>query len=91
MTWNEWYDHDAYDVSIDLEVTKWVNWESMTDNEKNDNPKAFVTGGYVRVYDYKEAWANLWAELSDEQKNSFKTLPNYDADVFEEVTGIRFE
>ena len=26
---------------------------------------------------------------TDEEKNSFKILPNFDADVFEDITGIK--
>ena len=88
MTWDEWYNHPAYDASRYLKVTEWINWESMTDDKKKEYPKAFVTGGYVKVYTYHEAWANLWAKLSDSKKDSFKTLPNFDAVIFEEVTGI---
>lgn len=91
MTWDEWYKHPAYSAACDLMITEWVSWNGMTDEEKKSNPKAFVTEGYVKVYTYHEAWANLWEKLSDSEKNSFKTLPNYDPDIFEEVTGIRFE
>ena len=62
----------------------------MTDKEKKENKSAFVCRGYLKVYGYKEAWANLWKTLSDKEKNSFKTLPNFDAIIFEEITGIKF-
>jgi len=91
ITWDEWYNHPAYSAAYGLIITEWVSWNNMTDEEKKNNPKAFVPEGYVKVYEYKEAWANLWKALSDSDKNSFKTLPNYDPDIFEEVTGIRFE
>ena len=89
MTWDEWYDHPAYYASKGLSVTDWVDWGDMSEEEKKDNETAFVCGGYLKVYTYKEAWANLWKTLGEKEKNSFKTLPNFDSDIFEDITGIK--
>jgi hypothetical protein len=89
MTWDDWYNHIAYKIALRLEITKWIDWEDMTDAEKEDKKDAYVCGGYLKVFGYKEAWANLWKTLDDKQKNSFKTLPNFDADIFEDITGIK--
>ena len=89
MTWDEWYNHDAYCASRRLETTKWIYWDDMTDKEKANNEKAYVCGGYLKVYEYKEAWKNLWDTLDDDEKETFRTLPNFDPDVFEDITGIR--
>ena len=89
MTWDEWYNHRVYNISLGLNLTEWIDWDDMTDREKKNNKSAFVCGGYLKTYEYKEAWANLWKTLDDEEKNSFKTLPNFDSDVFEDITGIR--
>jgi len=88
MTWDEWYDHPAYDASHRLTITEWVSWDRMTDEEKKKHPKAFVPEGYVKAYTYYEAWANLWGTMSDSEKELFKTLPNFDPEIFEEITGI---
>ena len=90
MTWDEWYRHPAYKSSLNLKITKWICWNDMTDYEKKDNPKAFVCEGYLKVFEYKEAWGNLWETLSEKERNLFKTLPNFDSEVFEEITGIKF-
>ena len=90
MTWNEWYNHQAYYSARNLVITDWIDWDDMTDKEKKENKSAFVCSGYLKVYGYKEAWANLWKTLSDKEKNSFKTLPNFDAIIFEDITGIKF-
>ena len=37
----------------------------------------------------KEAWSNAWKNANDEQKRWFLSLPNFDADIFSEITGIR--
>ena len=89
MTWDEWYSHPAYDATRFLSMTDWISWEDMTEDEKKDNKSAFVCGGYLKVYKYKEAWANLWVKLSEDEKSSFKTLPNFNAAVFEDITGIK--
>ena len=89
MSWDEWYNHPAYRTSCNLTITEWISWNNMTDDEKKEHPKAFVPEGYVKVYEYKEAWANLWKELSTKGKDSFKTLPNFESAIFEDITGIK--
>jgi len=91
MSWDEWYHHNAYAAAIKLEVTKWIDWDEMTDMEKENNKNAYGCGGYLKVYEYKEAWKNLWSILDDDEKESFKTLPNFDPDVFEDITGINLK
>lgn len=88
MTWDEWYNNPAYRASFDLEVTKWISWGNMSDEEKKDHPKAFICEGYIKVFDYHTAWSNLWSTLTDSQKESFKILPNFNPEIFKEVTGI---
>ena len=89
FTWDDWYKHKVCDIVESLFVlTEWVDWIYMSDEEKGNNPDAYVNNGYLRVYTYKEAWANLWSKLTDDQKELFKTLPNFDADIFEDITGI---
>ena len=89
MTWEDWYGHPSYYVASGLSMSDWIDWNDMTDEEKKDNKSAFVCGGYLKAYKYKEAWANLWKTLDDDEKNSFKTLPNFDASSFEDITGIK--
>ncbi len=72
-----------------LEVTRWVEFSAMTDEEKIAYPKAYVCDGYLRRFDYKDAWATLWATMNGAEKASVKALPNFDAKVFEEITGIK--
>ena len=90
MTWDEWYNHPAYNISRNLNITEWIGWDDMSDDEKKDNPKAYVCEGYIKVYSYKEAWTNLWKGLSESQKQHFASLPNFDSQKFEFITGISF-
>ena len=91
MTWDEWYNHPAYKASFSLGITDWVSWDNMTDEEKIEHPKAYVCEGYLKTYSYHDAWKNLWENLSEEQKESFKKLPNFDSEIFKEVTGINID
>jgi hypothetical protein len=60
----------------------------MADDEKKNNKDAFVTDGYLKTFTYKEAWANAYAKATKEDIILLKALPNWDASVFEEITGI---
>jgi hypothetical protein len=46
-------------------------------------------GEKLITYDYKEAWSNFWNLISDERKEEFINLPNFDSEIFEEITGIK--
>ena len=61
----------------------------MSDEEKQKNKSAFVCGGYLKKYDYKDAWKNLWDTFTNKQKQLFLNLPNFDSEVFFDITGIK--
>lgn len=42
-------------------------------------------------YKYKEACAEWWEKMSEENKKIVKSIPNFDAEIFEEITGIKEE
>ena len=72
-----------------IDVTLWVPFSSMTNEEKTNNPKAETTGGYLKTIPIKEAWKNAWNNWSEEYKKVFLDLPNFNAYIFEEITGIK--
>jgi hypothetical protein len=45
-------------------------------------------GGYLKTYDYKEAWSKAWANALEKDKRRLEKLPNFDWEVFTELTGI---
>lgn len=67
-------------------LTEWVEY---TDEEKCADKAKELIGGYLRRYNYKEACAKWWTEMSAENKEIIKQIPNFDADKFFEITGIR--
>ena len=57
----------------------------MTEAQKESNPSHENTGGFLKSITIKDAWLNLWGNLEDEKKIVFTSLPNFDADKFEEI------
>ena len=60
----------------------------MTDEEKKADPQFFVKGGYLKTYTWEEAWANYWRDSDEEERQKVLNLPNFDAAIFKEITGI---
>jgi hypothetical protein len=89
MTVKEWENHPAYSLMYSIDPTIWVPDHMMTEEEKATHPKWETTGGYLKTIQMKEAWVNFWGDLTDENKAHFTTLPNFDAAIFEEITGIK--
>jgi len=48
----------------------------------------WATGGYLKRYEYKEAFQMSYMNASELDKNLLLKLPNFDADVFYEISGI---
>lgn len=69
-------------------LTEWISWDDMTAQEKNDHPKAKACKGYLKKYEYQEAWQKAWDGATEEDKEMLFKLPNFDAKVFKEITGI---
>ena len=61
----------------------------MIDKEKEENPTYKTTGGYLKVLDESESAQIWWDGLEDEDKNTVKLIPNFDAEKFEKCTGIK--
>jgi hypothetical protein len=68
-----------------LPLTKWVPLSDILEPTEEDKAR----DGRLVERSYKEAWVILWGNLSYSEKEAVKTIPNFDADVFEEITGIR--
>jgi hypothetical protein len=91
MTFEEWRNSDAcYLLSqIDFRPTEWVYGEDMTDEEKEAHPEWETTGGYLKVRDNTKACVEWWEGLSETRRNIIRSIPNFDAGKFFEITGIR--
>jgi hypothetical protein len=72
-------------------VLVWIWSNSMTEDEKKANPSHATTGGFLRKdseYSYKKSWQNVWNQCSQDEKDLIKSLPNFDAAIFKEITGV---
>ena len=69
----------------------WVEFAQMTDKEKESYPAAKVTGGYFRKVPDDELAIirnEWWARLSPDEKDEILKLPNFDKEIFKEITLI---
>lgn len=73
------------------EVCEWVYSEDMTEEEKENHPKYKITGGYLKQRPMWEKAVSKWVELTDDQKSIVMSIPNFDKDIFKEITGIDVE
>ncbi len=73
---------------VELALNIWVGLDKMTDEEKVKNPSCKTTGGFLRRISYKDAWRDWWKGASADDRLKIKNLPNFDAAIFEEITGI---
>ena len=93
MTYREWIDSDARYLlnQIPKDVVEWVYEEDMTDEEKAAHPIYETTGGYLKVLDESECGQLWWGSLSDRRKEIIKAIPNFDAEIFFQCTGVRVD
>ena len=87
LTYTEFREKFGY-KDIDLPLNVWISITDMTDKEKKEHPFYETTEGYLRTLSYKEAWKEGWAKATQEQKDWYKSLPNFDPEIFKEITGI---
>ena len=69
-------------------LTKWIYESEMSDVEKQENPSFSCTGGYLKKYDYKEAFTKCVTEASKEDRDLIRALPNFNNEKFLEISGV---
>ena len=75
-----------------FDLTVWVSHDKATDEEKEEHKKEMKTcGGYLKILGYKEAWRIAWDKASKEEHKELLKLPNWNNEVFKEITGIDAE
>ena len=90
-TYRDWRCSLARDLMCDCPHAKtvWINEKYMTDSEKEENPTWKCSGGYLKTIEVanedRQAW---WDNLDDEEQEEIKRLPNFDKEIFKEITGI---
>ena len=75
-----------------FDLTVWVSHDTATKEEKEAHKKEIETcGGFLKTLEYKEAWRLAWNKASKEEHKELLKLPNWDNEVFKEITGIDAE
>ena len=68
-----------------FELTEWVDY---TEEEIVADPEKERKRGYLKTNTYEEAWAKWWKNLDDESRKTIQEIPNFDAAIFKDITGI---
>ncbi|HBF4050694.1 TPA: pentapeptide repeat-containing protein [Clostridioides difficile] len=89
LTYEDWINSDARNIlKRNSYLTKWIHIDDMTEEEKENNPGYEINNGYLKVFTFEEMCKNMWNNLTDEEKKIIIDIPNFDADIFKEITGI---
>ena len=73
---------------ICFDLTKWIFPDDMTVQEKNNYPEYQTLDGYLRKYEYKEAFLNSFNNAPKSDVELLLKLPNFNYKIFEEISGI---
>ena len=90
MTFRQWRDSAACHLlnQIQFMPNVWV-WDSdMTDEEKEAHPEYKTTGGFLKVLDTSDCCVRWWENLDEYQRRIIRSIPNFDAAIFKQITGI---
>jgi hypothetical protein len=92
-TYQDWLNSNARYILMDCpsNVLAWVWDDDMTDEEKEQHPEYSVTGGFLKHIEKETGRQMWWDGLSDRKKDIVMQLPNFDKDIFKEITGITVE
>lgn len=89
MTMEEWRKSEAFAIlrKIDLRPVEWV-WEIEHPDHKTTGGGHLKKTDAGRIYTYKP-FLTWWNGLSEKEKEIIKAIPNFDAEKFFKITGIR--
>ena len=75
-----------------FDLTVWVSHDTATDEEKEEYKKEIETcGGFLKTLEYKEAFRLAWDKASKEEHKKLLDLPNWNNEIFKEISGIDAE
>ncbi len=73
-------------------LTVWVSHDTATEEEKEQHKTEIETcGGFIKTLEYKEAFRLAWDKASKEEHKKLLDLPNWDNEIFKEISGIDAE
>ena len=92
-TYTDWFFSKARAIlnAMDHSVVEWINSDNMTNAEKKQYPEHVTAGGYLKNLDESECAQRWWDSLSEQNREIIYSLPNFDVEIFEEITGIKIK
>lgn len=89
-TYQDWLNSEARYLlnQIPGDILKYICLANMTDEEKAAHPETETTGGYLKILDNSESAVIWWHNLFDREKTVITAIPNFDREIFKEITGI---
>ena len=77
-------------LTFDLAI--WVSHDTATKEEKKEHKQEIeICGGFLKTLEYKEAFRLAWDKASKEEHKQLLDLPNWDNEIFKEISGIDAE
>ena len=75
-----------------FDLTVWVSHDTATDEEKEAHKIDIETcGGFMKAIPYKDAFRIAWDKASKEEHEKLLKLPNWNNEIFMEISGIDAE
>ena len=92
-TYQDWLNSKAKEIlrMCPCNILEWRTCGNMTDKEKKNHPECSVTGGFLEYIEKETGRQMWWNKLSDIDKDAVMSLPNFDKEIFKEITGISVE
>ena len=77
-----------FNKATSMTVSEFLNSKYYTALNSSSFNLVYIENEKVKERAYKEACALWWENMSDENKEIIKSIPNFDAEIFKEITGI---
>ena len=77
---------------LQFNLTVWISHDTATDEEKEAHKTEIETcGGFTKAISYKEAFRIAWNKASKKEHKKLLKLPNWNNEIFKEISGIDAE
>lgn len=89
-TYSDWQNSVAYYLLSQMpnNILEYVSTKNMTDEERAEHPEAEITGVYLKLCNHTKDRIDWWKKLSENEKSIIMAIPNFDKEIFKEITGI---
>ena len=86
------FDEIGFPDFLYFDLNVWVSHDTATDEEKELHKEEIETcGGFLKTLGYKKAFRLAWDKADKEEHKELLTLPNWNNEIFREISGIDAE